>query len=129
MEQALKYLVRQYSVESLNVIGFSGRAILAVLLASCASESLPIDKVVSIAGNLTVASWVNYHDYLPLDQSLDAQSVCRLKQNHLILLGENDANVPAALYLSQPHLMAEHTQLKLIQGYAHLLLARSGRRD
>ncbi len=51
-----------------TLIGHSGGGTLAVLLA----PRLPqVDRVVTLAGNLAVARWTTYHDYTPLDRSLD----------------------------------------------------------
>ena len=119
MEAVLRRITLQYSVRSINIIGFSGGATLAVLLASRADDSLPIDRVVSIAGNLTVKRWVSHHHYIALESSLDAQVFLPLSQPHLILIAEKDENIPPSLYLSQPELMGVNTRVKVFENYTH----------
>lgn len=74
-------------------IGYSGGGALATLLASYFPQTT---VVVTIAGNLDVPAWVNYHHYSPLQGSLNpiesAQIPAHIKQFHLA--GEKDENVP-----------------------------------
>ena len=59
--------------EPLTIVGFSGGAQVAGLLA-VKYPDLHIHKLVTVAGNLDVASWVTAHDVLPLSESEDLAS-------------------------------------------------------
>ena len=76
--------------------GFRGGGTLAMLLA----EHLPqIHGIVTIAGNLAVGAWTQYHRYTPLMGSLDP--ALRLPLNpgifQLHMVGAKDRNIPAEL--------------------------------
>lgn len=53
---------------SITLIGHSGGGTLAVLLAKYLNN---VNTVVTLAGNLQVARWIQYHHYSPLAASLD----------------------------------------------------------
>ncbi len=66
--------LRQHIPASARVllIGHSGGGTLAVLMAALlAEEQNNASAVVTLAGNLQVATWTRYHHYSPLTQSLD----------------------------------------------------------
>ena len=119
MALALGQLVERYEIEAVQLVGYSGGATLAILLAARRDDLLPIIKVVSVAGNLRVDAWIGYHKYLPLTESLDAEDVLPIKQPHLILLGGRDENVPPQLYLSKPALSGPNTEVEVLPEYTH----------
>ena len=119
MERALRQLVLQQNITSINLIGFSGGASLAVLIAARADDALPVNKVVSIAGNLAVKKWVAYHNYLPLRASLEPQNQLPLGLPHLIMMGADDVNVPPLLLLSQGELFDELTEVAVYNDVDH----------
>lgn len=96
MEAALRATLGARAERPLVLIGFSGGGVLAHLLASRFATTT---AVVTIASNLDVAAWAAWHDYTPLDGSLnpvDAPPLApHIVQIHLV--GENDRNVPPQL--------------------------------
>lgn len=61
-------LQQQLPAESLILVGHSGGGTLAMLMAERMDN---VSMVVTIAGNLNVAAWAEYHQYSPLIGSLD----------------------------------------------------------
>jgi len=93
---ALEQWLANRHVDRIVLIGFSGGGALATLVGS----RLPkVSLIITIAANLDVKGWSDYHGYLSLEGSLnpktDAHLPDRIKQIHLA--GLNDDNVPATL--------------------------------
>ena len=78
----------------ITLVGFSGGAQVAGLVA-VQYPQLNIQKLVTVAGNLDVLSWVAYHQIRPLDKSEDLHdyrsSYLRIPQIHYV--GEKDKNI------------------------------------
>lgn len=89
--EAIKKLTKQ---TPLTIVGFSGGAQIAGLMA-VKHPDLNIRKLVTIAGNLNVRAWTDYHKLPPLDLSDDlknyADQYARFPQVHYV--GEKDDNI------------------------------------
>lgn len=76
------------------LVGFSGGAQVAGLVA-VKHKDLNIKKLVTVAGNLNVKAWTDYHRLPSLDQSLDLRNYrteyAKFVQTHYI--GANDGNI------------------------------------
>lgn len=113
MQAALERWLSTKKAHKLVLIGFSGGGTLATLLASRIKNT---STVVTIAANLDVKAWSDYHGYQQpigsLNPIIDAQIPANIRQIHLA--GLKDDNVPAkiiesfsltqknALFLPQP---------------------------
>jgi hypothetical protein len=113
MRGALQHWLATKEVKRLVLIGFSGGGSLAALLASRLDK---VSTLITIAANLDVKRWSDFHGYIPPEGSLnpvnDAQIAPGIWQIHLA--GLRDKNVPAeiveafssrqqnALYLAYP---------------------------
>jgi predicted alpha/beta hydrolase family esterase len=86
---------RARSADGLVLVGHSGGAALAVLLAQRLAN---VDAVVTVAGNLDTAAWTALHGYSPLDLSLNpSDRPLTAVPLVLHLAGAEDDVVPAAL--------------------------------
>ena len=88
--------IRRYQEEShferLVLVGYSGGGVLAELVAH---ELCGVTAVVTIAANLDVSAWTEYHGYLPLTGSLNPATVTNTAAvPEIHLLGEDDEVVP-----------------------------------
>lgn len=96
MTRAAQHIVAEVDAEQVVLIGFSGGGTLAMLIAARLEG---VSTVVTLAGNLDVASWTALHDYSPLTGSLDPATQVPLPsaiaQWHWV--GENDQRVPPHL--------------------------------
>ena len=121
LSQAVQSLADEHPDQELVLIGFSGGATVAVLLA----QRLPqIGAVVSVAGNLDTSMWAQQHGYLPLSQSYNPIEV--FEQTHLFeqdpfeftaLVGGQDAVVPIQ---AQRQLVAKlNGRLLMFADYTH----------
>lgn len=94
--QSLAAAIRRYQQEShferLVLVGYSGGGVLAELVAH---EVTGVAAVVTIAANLDVSAWTEYHGYLPLTASLNpAATATTASWPEIHLLGEDDEVVP-----------------------------------
>lgn len=80
------------------LIGFSGGAQIAGLVAS-AKNGLNIKKIITIAGNLDHLAWTQYHNLLPLNESMNLadyrHQLAELPQIHYV--GTKDKVIPPVL--------------------------------
>lgn len=97
MDDALKTLLEKYKPEKVELIGYSGGAAVAVLLA--AKHSDRVGALITVAGVLDHRQWTAYHGDSPLEGSLnpaDEQSkIRRIPQKHYV--GGKDEIVPQSL--------------------------------
>lgn len=96
LDQALDLLKREHGSERLELIGYSGGAALALLLAAQRDD---VQAVQSLAGNLSPRLWVQQQKLSPLHGSLDPldqrERLKNLPQRHMA--GTFDRTVPANL--------------------------------
>ncbi len=93
---ALEFELARAAQRHVTLIGYSGGAALALLVADRVAE---VDRVITVAGNLDVGGWVRLHHYIPLSGSLDP-STSGLHRTDLEMIhfaGGDDRNVPAAM--------------------------------
>ena len=99
------------------LIGHSGGGVLAMLLA----PRIPnVDTLVTLAANLDIDRWTQYHGYSPLLLSLNPATQAPLPDHivQLHLVGESDSNVP--IQLVRPVVDREpDAQLLQYPGYDH----------
>lgn len=97
LDQALDRLKQRYGNQDFELVGYSGGAALALLLAARRDD---IAQVQTLAGNLSPRLWVNTLGLSPLHGSLEpldqAPRLALVAQRHL--LGQADRSVPASLY-------------------------------
>ena len=96
MAVALQHWLSSYHDARLMLIGFSGGGVLASLIAA----QLPqVQTMVTIAANLDVRAWSEFHGYLPLPDSLNPieqpKLPSRIRQLHLA--GSDDDNVSPSI--------------------------------
>lgn len=93
MELVLRQYINQFNYNKLVFIGHSGGGTIAMLLAKRFTET---NAVVTIAGNLNPSAWTEYHNYTPLQGSLNPTDTLPLSidihQYHLA--GLKDTNIP-----------------------------------
>jgi len=102
---------------SLTLVGFSGGAQIAGLMAVKYSD-LKIDKLVTVAGNLDVIRWTEYHHLPPLNLSLDLHNYRNAygKFNQVHYIGADDDNIVpeiTRLFVINPH------NLIIVEGADH----------
>ncbi|AZE02119.1 hypothetical protein C4K05_6346 [Pseudomonas chlororaphis subsp. aureofaciens] len=95
LDQALDRLKQRYGNQDFELIGYSGGAALALLLAARRDDTT---QVQTLAGNLSPRLWANALGLSPLHGSLEpldqAPKLARVAQRHL--LGQADRSVPAS---------------------------------
>ena len=96
MDQAVEQLKEQARARELVLVGYSGGAAVALLLAARRDD---VRQVVTVAGNLDHAAWTAHHRVSPLQRSLNPadqrQALIGLEQVHLV--GELDRITPPEL--------------------------------
>lgn len=96
MSAALDALKAKYQASTLELVGYSGGAAIALLLAEQRND---VAVIQTIAGNLDPTAWVEIQHLDPLTGSLDplthSDRLVRIRQRHLV--GINDRVVPPSL--------------------------------
>lgn len=96
MDQAVERLKAKAGARELVLVGYSGGAAVALLLAVRRQD---VRQVISVAGNLDHAAWTTHHKVSPLHRSLNPasqrQALASVPQVHLV--GEQDRVKPPEL--------------------------------
>lgn len=94
--QALDALKQRFGASRLTLVGYSGGAAVAALLAAGRSD---VARLVTVAGNLDHRAWTAYHRVLPLEGSLNpadrVAALAGVPQWHLV--GADDSNITPQL--------------------------------
>lgn len=120
MDQAVSILKQRFGAERVNLVGYSGGASIAILLAARRHD---IHFLVTVAGNLDHQAWSDLHRITPLIDSLnpaDFSAEVRVsKQFHFV--GENDQNIPPSLIRAVLSEQAgqQGAEVLVIPGYTH----------
>lgn len=118
--RALNQLRVYYHAQGLHLVGYSGGAAIAALVAARRSD---VHSLTTVAGNLDHALWTRLHRVTPLAGSLNpadvSASLSGVPQWHLA--GENDTVIPVALAQRFLSLQAPHGQaaLRVLAGFDH----------
>lgn len=118
LDAALDQLLQRYRRSQLVLIGYSGGASLALLLAQRRPD---VVNLVSVAGNLDLQAWTDWHDLTPLHGSLEPalalDGLRQQRQRHLA--GAQDKVIPVEL--SQQALTARQLgdRLQVLDGFDH----------
>ena len=102
---------------SLTLVGFSGGAQIAGLMV-VKHPDLAVHKLVTIAGNLDVAGWVEYHQLSPLKLSDDLHDwkdkYAAFNQVHYV--GTDDTNIVPQI---TEQFVADKNTIKYVRGASH----------
>ena len=117
MARALRGYLRNEGVDTLELFGYSGGGVLAMLLA----ERFPQTRVVvTLGANLDTQAWARLHGYTPLRESLNPASrpalTATIRQLHLV--GARDNNVPPSL-LSAIESRQPNAQVIVVSDFDH----------
>lgn len=120
MGQALDQLKKQWQATTLELVGYSGGATVAALLAARRDD---VKQLITVAGNLDHAYWTQLHQITPLHGSLNpadfAGALAHVRQRHLV--GEKDSNItPEVVFSYVRRLPADApVAVHIIKGFDH----------
>jgi len=121
MNEAISQLASQAGTKIIQLIGYSGGAAVAVLIAARRHD---IASLKTIAGNLDPQAVNRYHNVSPLDGSLNpmdvAEKIMNIPQCHFV--GSKDTMIP--LWIVQSFVRKEGNQddrsIRIIKGCSHI---------
>lgn len=120
MNDAVTQLKTRFGARTLTLVGYSGGAAIATLLAARRTD---VEHLVTVAGNLDHRAWTSLHRISPLSDSLNARDVSpqlqAIPQTHFF--GGADKVIPPALALSLPSELRGHENghLRFMENYDH----------
>ncbi len=95
-DRAITVLKERHRAGRLTLVGYSGGAAVAALVAARRDD---VERIITVAGNLDPVAWAKTHGYAPLTKSLnpaaDIERLHGLKQLHFV--GANDDNITPAM--------------------------------
>jgi predicted esterase len=120
MNAAVESLKQKYHAQKIRLVGFSGGAAVAILIAARRNDVI---HITTIAGDLDHEALSAFHKTTPLKKSLNPKQVAskigHIKQDHLI--GDKDPIVP--LFLSETFIntMPKNAHIKrtIYKGFTH----------
>lgn len=121
LDQALSQIKERFGNQDFELIGYSGGAALALLLAARRDD---IAQVQTLAGNLSPRQWAELLRLSPLQGSLDPldyrERLARIPQRHIV--GRDDPIVPPALLDSYRRALGTATCLEavVVPGVTHV---------
>lgn len=93
INQSVELLKQRYQAERIELVGYSGGAAIATLLAAQRDD---VSRLLTVAGNLDHVTWSKYHKVSPLKGSLNPadewQALEDIPQHHFV--GEKDQVMP-----------------------------------
>ena len=103
--------------QPITLVGFSGGAQIAGLIA-VKYNNLKIQKLVTVADNLDVKSWTDYHQITPLSLSDDLAKyrIEYAKFNQIHYVGEKDTNIVPSI---TENFVADKNNIKYIKKASH----------
>ncbi len=113
MSQAISILKKQTHSKKIELIGFSGGAAIALLIASQRDD---VQKITTLAGNLNHALLHEYHGIPPMKDSLNpidiASKISNIKQIHFI--GGKDEVIPSLIAYSFRKASKNNSNIKIV---------------
>lgn len=117
---AIDVLKDRFGATRLTLVGYSGGAAVAVLVAEGRDD---VEQLITVAGNLDHDAWTQHHRMDPLQDSLNPADVAdrlgRVPQIHFI--GASDEVIPAELAYRWPQAFrgVNNANIRLIQQFNH----------
>lgn len=120
MSRVLDQIKAGHQSKELTLVGYSGGAAIALLLAA---QRTDVATVITVAGNLDHATWTQHHAITPLSGSLNPAHHTSLLQQvaqwHFV--GSQDSVIPPPIAESYINRFPEHRRptIEIIEGFNH----------
>ena len=118
MQTALENYLQENAYQRLTFIGYSGGGVVAMLLAQRFSQT---SHLITIAANLDIDAWTQYHDFSTLTGSINPANQpalpASIRQTHFA--GKRDKNVPFAIikYVSSRQI---NSTVRVMEKFDHI---------
>ncbi|MBI3445827.1 MAG: alpha/beta hydrolase [Magnetospirillum sp.] len=120
MSQAIDRLKAGAGVARIRLVGYSGGAAVAALLAARRSD---VDLLISVAGMLDSAAWTRSEGLTPLRWSLDpadgVSALSGLRQIHYVGAGDRDVPIAVARSYAARFPPGHAPEIVVVDGYDH----------
>ena len=115
MVTVIKTYLKEKKIKQFLLIGYSGGGVIAALLADRFDKKV---QYLTIASNLDIDKWADYHGYSRLIHSLNPARKFTTKQNGIHLVGSEDVNVPR--HLIDDFVNQTNNKLVVFENYDHV---------
>lgn len=112
IDNVISLIKQRTGVDSIRLVGYSGGAAIAVLVAARRED---IKQIITVAGNLNYQLFTSTHNLTPITESLDpihvSKKISQIPQMHFV--GENDGVIPEQIARSFSNMV------KVVSGISH----------
>lgn len=116
----IELTMQKYNFKTFDLVAYSGGAAIALLLVPYFSDK--IKSIITFAGNLDHVEWAKFHEYAPLNQSLDPlqnfQVIKNITQIHFCGTSDDNTTVEIAENFSRK-LNSSKIKILKIDGFKH----------
>lgn len=114
MQVGVDFLKKVSGAKQLVLVGYSGGGALALLLAAHRAD---VTKVITVAGNVDIAAWLDFHRLSPMNNALNPADIIEKTQSipQFHFVGSRDRVTPAELTLSYAQRFPKSSPIKVIE--------------
>ncbi len=114
MQGGVNYLKKVSGAQELVLVGYSGGGALALLLAAHRAD---VTKVITVAGNVDITAWLDFHHLPPMNTALNPADFIAQTQSvpQFHFVGAKDRVTPSGLTLSYAQKFPKSSPIQVIE--------------
>lgn len=114
LQEGVNYLKEVSGAKELELVGYSGGGALALLLAAHRGD---VTKVITVAGNVDITAWLDFHRLPPMNNALNPADFIAQTQSipQMHFVGAKDRVTPPKLTLSYSQKFPKSSPIQVIE--------------